>query len=298
MKTALLFGASGLVGSHILDQLLVDQYYGHIKVFARKPLQINNKKVELIITDFLDISTYSHAISGDDCFFSIGTTGKITPDRAEFTRIEFTIPIDIANFAKKNSIKCFASVFNKEGIDMLNKLKDDWVKIPSHEAYNLDLIELAFKKFQKVVISLGCLKKNELQKILNLIIKNRSYKKKAILLHCVSSYPLEPENCNFEKFDYLKTKFNNIGYSGHMQGINDALFALSKGASLIEKHFTINKNLPGRDNKFAILPNELAILSNYNKNLKKFGKKKGLGLLTCEKDIFKNYRGRWSKKIN
>ena len=110
MKTALLFGASGLVGSHILDQLLVDQYYGHIKVFARKPLQINNKKVELIITDFLDISTYSHAISGDDCFFSIGTTGKITPDRAEFTRIEFTIPIDIANFAKKNSIKSFLYV--------------------------------------------------------------------------------------------------------------------------------------------------------------------------------------------
>ena len=204
----------------------------------------------------------------------------------------------LKSFAKKNSIRCFASVFNKEGIDMLNKLKDDWVKIPSHEAYNLDLIELAFKKFQKVVISLGCLKKNELQKILNLIIKNRSYKKKAILLHCVSSYPLEPENCNFEKFDYLKTKFNNIGYSGHMQGINDALFALSKGASLIEKHFTINNNLPGRDNKFAILPNELATLSNYKKNLKKFGKKRGLGLLSCEKDIFKNYRGRWSKKIN
>ena len=110
MKTALLFGTSGLVGSHILDQLLVDQYYGHIKVFARKPLQINNKKVELIITDFLDIATYSHAISGDDCFFSIGTTGKITPDRAEFSRIEFTIPIDIANFAKKNSIKSFLYV--------------------------------------------------------------------------------------------------------------------------------------------------------------------------------------------
>ena len=204
----------------------------------------------------------------------------------------------LKSFAKKNSIRCFASVFNKEGIDMLNKLKDDWVKIPSHEAYNLDLIELAFKKFQKVIISLGCLKKKELQKILNIIIKNKSYKKKAILLHCVSSYPLEPENCNFEKFDYLKTKFNNIGYSGHMQGINDALFALSKGASLIEKHFTINNNLPGRDNKFAILPNELATLSNYKKNLKKFGKKRGLGLLSCEKDIFKNYRGRWSKKIN
>tara|TARA_B100000989_G_scaffold285589_1_gene253444 strand:+ start:25466 stop:26290 length:825 start_codon:yes stop_codon:yes gene_type:complete len=204
----------------------------------------------------------------------------------------------LKNFAKKNSIRCFASVFNKEGINMLNKLKDDWVKIPSHEAYNLDLIELAFRNFKKVIISLGCLKKKELQKILSFITKNGSYKKKAILLHCVSSYPLEPENCNFEKFDYLKRKFDNIGYSGHMQGINDALFALSKGASLIEKHFTINNNLPGRDNKFAILPHQFLLLNNFRNNLKKFRKKKGLGLLSCEKDIFKNYRGRWSKKIN
>lgn len=204
----------------------------------------------------------------------------------------------LKDFAKKNSIKCFVSVFNKDGLFMVKKMGDNWIKIPSHEAYNLELIELAFKNFSKIIISLGCLKKSELNKVLNFILRRPKFKKKAILLHCVSSYPLLAENCNFEKFDYLKKKFHNIGYSGHMQGIDDALLALSKGATFVEKHFTIDNNLPGRDNKFAILPNELLIISNYKKNLKKFEKKRGLGLLSCEKDIFKNYRGRWSKRIN
>jgi N-acetylneuraminate synthase len=204
----------------------------------------------------------------------------------------------LKKFSKQNSIKCFASVFNIDALNMIKKMGDNWVKIPSHEAYNLDLIELAFKKFKKVIISLGCLKRKELQKVLNLILKNKQYKKKATLLHCVSSYPLNPEDCNFEKFDYIKKKFYNTGYSGHLNGIDDALLALSKGATFVEKHFTINNNLQGRDNKFAILPYEFKILSNYRNNLIKFKKKKGLGLLMCEKDIYKNYRGRWSKKIN
>lgn len=204
----------------------------------------------------------------------------------------------LKDFSKKNSIKCFASVFNFEGLKLMCNLKEDWVKIPSHEAYNLSLIQEALKKFKKVIISLGCLKKKELDKIINFLIKHPKYKKKTIVLHCVSSYPLNAEDCNFQKFDYLKKRFKNTGYSGHMKGIDDAILALSKGATFVEKHFTINKKLPGRDNKFAILPHEFLTLSNYKKNLDKFKKKKGLGLLKCEKDIFKNYRGRWSKKIN
>ena len=148
-------------------------------------------------------------------------------------------------------------------------LKEEWVKIPSHEAYNLKLIKEALKKFKKVIISLGCLKRNELEKIINFLSKNPKFKRKVIVLHCVSSYPLKAEDCNFEKFDYLKKKFKNTGYSGHMEGIDDAILALSKGATFVEKHFTINKKLPGRDNKFAILPNELLTLSNYKKKFKK-----------------------------
>jgi sialic acid synthase SpsE len=114
-------------------------------------------------------------------------------------------------------------------------------------------------------------------------------------MHCVSSYPLTSENCNFKKFDYLKNFFSKVGYSGHYHGVEDALFAIEKGAFVIEKHFTTNNGLPGRDNKFALLPEDFKFLTNYIKKKREFQINKGLGLQKCEKDIYNNYRGRWSK---
>lgn len=201
----------------------------------------------------------------------------------------------LKNFAKKNSLKCFASAFNKFGLRLLKNTKDDWIKIPSHEAYNSDLIMEALNNFKKIIISAGCLKKKELIKLIKLINSKSKFKKKTILLHCVSSYPLQAKNCNFQKFDFLKNNFKNVGYSGHFQGIEDAVYALSKGAILIEKHFTTDKKLPGRDNKFALDHNEFLTLKNYKDLFKKFNTAKGIDLQKCELDIFKNYRGRWSR---
>tara|TARA_B100000989_G_scaffold295701_1_gene277296 strand:- start:434 stop:1252 length:819 start_codon:yes stop_codon:yes gene_type:complete len=202
----------------------------------------------------------------------------------------------LKKFAKKESIKCFASAFNEFGLDLLKNAKDDWVKIPSHEAYNLNLIKHALKNFKKVIISAGCLKKKELLNLIKLVKSKKEYKNKTILLHCVSSYPLKAENCNFKKFEFLKKNFRNIGYSGHFHGIEDSVYALSKGATLIEKHFTIDNKLPGRDNKFALNHDQFSILANYKKLFNNFNTPKGLDLQKCEIDIFKNYRGRWSKK--
>ena len=119
----------------------------------------------------------------------------------------------------------------------------------------------------------GCLNKQELKKIITL-----KDKKKIIVLHCVSSYPLKTKECNFQKFNYLKGKFKDVGYSGHLEGINDAIFAIANNACIIEKHFTINKKLPGRDNKFSyglmaacglsysINGNKLQVLVSYQYN--------------------------------
>ena len=87
-----------------------------------------------------------------------------------------------------------------------------------------------------------------------------------------------------------------VGYSGHYQGIDDAIYARSKGAILIEKHFTTNNKLPGRDNKFALLPKDFETLKKYSDLKYKFEIDKGISLQKCEMDIFKNYRGRWQKK--
>ena len=200
-------------------------------------------------------------------------------------------------FSNKKKIKCFASAFNLEGAKLLKKVGDKWIKIPSHEAYNIDLIKYALHNFEKIIISAGCLKKKELDKLIKLIKSNNKIQKKTILLHCVSSYPLIPENCNFKKFEYIKKKLGNVGYSGHLQGIEDSVYALFNDAEVIEKHFTIDNNLPGRDNKFALVKSEFLELKKYINLKKKFNIDKGLDLQKCERDIYNNYRGRWSKNI-
>ena len=74
MKTALLFGASGLVGSHVLNQLIKNNNYSKIKLFVRLTIQINDPKVEIIQTDFNNLEDHKEDIKGNDCFFCIGTT--------------------------------------------------------------------------------------------------------------------------------------------------------------------------------------------------------------------------------
>jgi|TARA_B100002052_G_scaffold299175_1_gene335970 N,N'-diacetyllegionaminate synthase len=205
--------------------------------------------------------------------------------------------ISLKKYSKKIEIKCFASAFNLEGLKTLKAAKDSWVKIPSHESYNLELIKFALKNFKKIIISAGCLKRNELNNLIKFINSKKEYKKKTCLLHCVSSYPLEPMNCNFEKFYYLKKVYNKVGYSGHFSGIEDAVYALFNNAEIIEKHFTINNKLPGRDNKFALNQKQFSELNKLRILSRHFNKSNGLGLQKCEKDIYKNYRARWSKNI-
>ena len=77
MKTALLFGASGLVGSHVLSQLISNNNYSKIKLFIRSSIDISDPKIEIIQTDFNNLENHREDIKGDDCFFCIGTTKKI-----------------------------------------------------------------------------------------------------------------------------------------------------------------------------------------------------------------------------
>ena len=107
MKTAIIFGSSGLVGNHLLNLLIKDNYYSKIKIFVRNKNIFKNSKVEIIYMDFRKIDDYSHLIKGDDCFFCIGTTKKDTPDKNEYRRVEYEIPVKIASVAKINNITSF-----------------------------------------------------------------------------------------------------------------------------------------------------------------------------------------------
>ena len=107
MKTALIFGSSGLIGNELLKTILLKNNYSNIKIFVRSVPEINNSKVEIIKTDFRNLEKYKDKIKGDDCYFCIGTTKKDTPDKSEYRRIEYNLPVNIAIIAKENSVNSF-----------------------------------------------------------------------------------------------------------------------------------------------------------------------------------------------
>ena len=110
MKTALVFGSSGLIGEHLLNQLIKNENYNKIKVFVRSKPEINDPKIEIIKTDFNNLQNHKEDIKGDDCFFCIGTTKKNSPDKNEYRRVELHIPKEIAKIAKANSLNSFVFV--------------------------------------------------------------------------------------------------------------------------------------------------------------------------------------------
>ena len=107
MKTALLFGSSGLIGGHVLNELIQNSNYTKIKIFVRSSVEIDNPKIETIKTDFNNLNKHIDDIKGDECFFCIGTTKKNSPDKREYQKIELEIPKKIAQIAKSNSVKSF-----------------------------------------------------------------------------------------------------------------------------------------------------------------------------------------------
>tara|TARA_B100001121_G_scaffold220375_1_gene193648 strand:+ start:945 stop:1598 length:654 start_codon:yes stop_codon:yes gene_type:complete len=110
VKTALIFGSSGLVGKNLLNQVINNSNYSKIKIFVRSLPVISDPKVEIINTDFKDLEILKNLIIGDDCFFCIGTTKKNSPDKSEYKRIELDLPKKIAQISKSNNVKSFIFV--------------------------------------------------------------------------------------------------------------------------------------------------------------------------------------------
>ena len=110
MKTALVFGSSGLIGGHLLNELIQNDNYSKIKLFVRSDHESNDSKTEIIKTDFNNLENHKEDIKGDDCFFCIGTTKQNSPDKNEYKKVELDIPKKIAQIAKSNLVNSFVFV--------------------------------------------------------------------------------------------------------------------------------------------------------------------------------------------
>ena len=198
---------------------------------------------------------------------------------------------ELFKYAKKINCKFFASAMSIKDAELIKRVNSDLIKIPSMESRNFPLINYCAKNFKNIIISSGTSKFKEIIKSCKKIPK-----KKLTVLHCVSSYPCNFSNVNLPKINLFKKFFKNVGFSDHTVGIEASILSLKYNPIYIEKHFTIDNSLPGRDNKFAILPHNLKTLKDFIEKNKKINQFKGKDYLNCEIEARKIYSGRWGKE--
>jgi N,N'-diacetyllegionaminate synthase len=206
----------------------------------------------------------------------------------EKAELSFDDHIKIKNYCDSLDVQFFSSVFSIPDAEMLAQVQHNYVKIASFESRNILLLQACDDLFDTFFISTGTSTIDEIKKSLSHI-----HKSKVVLLHCVSSYPLLYENANLPQITRLKKISEVVGYSDHTGGVEGAKTALEYDIQFIEKHFTIDHNLPGRDNKFAVLPHELKELREYIDIRNQMSIDHGDVLLDCEADARKVMSGRF-----
>lgn len=163
---------------------------------------------------------------------------------------------ELLGYARKKDIIFLSSPFDKESVNLLSELDLPAFKIPSGEITNFPLLKYIARKGKPVILSTGMAKLGEIEEALNIIW--REGLEELILLHCVTNYPAKVEEINLRTIQTLKYAFRlPVGLSDHTDSIFIPAVAFALGACIIEKHFTLNKNLPGPDHRASLEPQEL-----------------------------------------
>ena len=209
--------------------------------------------------------------------------------KAELSRDKHEL---LKKYCEELEILFMSSAFSVEDAKLLCNLNCKHIKIPSFEINNIDLLKFCKENFDEIYISTGTANEQEILEVQNIF---SNWKGKLIVMHCVSAYPCEAKDINLPRINHLKKYFSNVGFSDHTQGIKTTLNSLNLSPVAIEKHFTIDKNLPGRDNKFAILPDEMMFLTSYIKEMNYSMIDHGIDYQEIENQSRVFYRGRFDK---
>lgn len=186
---------------------------------------------------------------------------------AEQSQLEMckAIHLPLSDYAKLKAlcdevgIGFMSTPFDLISIDCLAELGMDYWKIPSGEITNLPYLRKIARKGGKVILSTGMSTLDEVEQAVRILSDNGIGRSDIYLLHCTTQYPTPAEAVNLKAMDSLRAlNCAGVGYSDHTKGITIPIAAAARGAKVIEKHFTLDRNLPGPDHRASLEPNELA----------------------------------------
>ncbi len=177
---------------------------------------------------------------------------------------------ELIAYCQEKKVQFFSTAFDLDSLEYLHKIGLQMVKIPSGEITNLPYLRKAATLFRKVILSTGMATISEIKDAVSVFTKAGVHKENITILHCNTEYPTPMEDVNLKAMLHIQHVFGTkVGYSDHTLGIEVPMAAVALGASVIEKHFTLDKTMTGPDHKASLEPDELKAMVSAIRNIEK-----------------------------
>ena len=241
-----------------------------------KARRLIDKAVEAGV-DYIKFQTFKtelciskNAIKAD---YQIENTQNSSESQLEMVKkLELTFEqfVELEKYCTQKNIKFLSTGFDSESLVFLAQLGITIAKVPSGEITNLPYLRQVASLFPEVILSTGMATIDEIKDAVKVLIDNGVSKDKITILHCNTEYPTPMEDVNLKAMLHIQRELGlPIGYSDHTLGIEVPIAAVALGATVIEKHFTLDKTLPGPDHKASLEPDELKAMVSAIRNIEK-----------------------------
>lgn len=198
--------------------------------------------------------------SAEKAQYQKNVTGATESQYEMLKKLELTDAMhhELFNYCQKSSVQFLSTGFDIESVDFLLSLGQQLIKVPSGEITNLPYLRHIGSRQLPVILSTGMSTMDEIGDALSVLTSTGLTKDMITVLHCTTEYPTPMEEVNLRAMQSIQEKFGvAVGYSDHTVGIEVSVGAVALGATVIEKHFTLDKSLPGPDHKASLNPDEL-----------------------------------------
>jgi N,N'-diacetyllegionaminate synthase len=175
---------------------------------------------------------------------------------------------ELKQYAEQKGILFLSTGFDEDSIDFLEKLGIPFFKVPSGEITNKPYLQHIAAKGKSVILSTGMSDLHEIEAAVNVLTDGGITKEMITVLHCNTAYPTPMSDVNLQAMNTIKTRLGvTAGYSDHTQGTEVSIAAVALGAAVIEKHFTLDRNMPGPDHAASLEPGELRSMVSAIRNI-------------------------------
>ena len=241
-----------------------------------KAKRLIDKAVEANV-DYIKFQTFKtelciskNAVKAD---YQIENTQNSSESQLEMVKkleLSFEQFIELEKYCQQKGIKFLSTGFDTDSLNFLAGLGVKIAKIPSGEITNLPYLRQVASLFPEVIISTGMATITEIKDAVKVLTDNGVSKDKITVLHCNTEYPTPMEDVNLKAMLHIQRELGvPVGYSDHTLGIEVPIAAVALGATVIEKHFTLDKTLPGPDHKASLEPDELKAMGSAIRNIEK-----------------------------